>query len=52
MDIWYDDLKEETQQAIKDYYGVETDAELYAITNWDHIPMAYAPLDTEDSNML
>lgn len=52
MDIWYDDLKQETQQAIKDYYEVETDEELFAITNWDRIPMAYAPLDNEDSNML
>jgi hypothetical protein len=47
MEIFYDDLKPETQQALKYYYGVETDAELFAITNWDTISMAYAPLDNE-----
>jgi hypothetical protein len=47
MQIFYDDLKPETQQAIKDYFEVETDAELFALTNWDTLPMAFAPLDID-----
>jgi len=52
MEIFYDDLKKETQQAIKNYYGVKTDKELFVITNWDTIPMAYATLDNDNIDIL
>jgi hypothetical protein len=54
MDIWFDDLKEETKQAIKDYYNVNTDEELFMITGWDTEAIAYAdlPLDNTHTQML
>lgn len=50
LDVMYQDLTEAKQKKIKEHFGVETDEELFAVTNFDVFPVASGWVELIDVN--
>lgn len=47
-DIFFHDLTPEAKVEVLEACGVETEAELFALTNWDTLPMETLTIPTKD----